>query len=258
MGAALQPFFHSHRLPAARRTLRLAGRRANFCPFGRLSDEYPALFEKWLVDVRDGILPDGSIPDVCPDMYHFSYGTAAWADAIAIVPQTLYEMYGNTELLEENFDALQNWVDYCIYTSDGFLRPAEGYGDWLNIDDDTDKRLISTAYFHYSVLILLNWMRILGCPGKEFYTAISEKIKAAFKERYLRGDLLANDSQTAYILSLKMQMFDDPKLNEKLAARLVEKIRERNNHLSCGFWGSAICALSLRNMGITNSPIRCF
>ena len=200
--------------------------------------------KKWLVDVRDGILPDGSIPDVCPDMYHFSYGTAAWADAIAIVPQTLYEMYGNTELLEENFDALQNWVDYCIYTSDGFLRPAEGYGDWLNIDDDTDKRLISTAYFHYSVLILLNWMRILGCPGKEFYTAISEKIKAAFKERYLRGDLLANDSQTAYILSLKMQMFDDPKLNEKLAARLVEKIRERNNHLSCGFLGvSYLCPI---------------
>ncbi len=57
-----------------------------------------AFFTKWLVDVDDA-QRDGAFTDVSPGT-GCGEGTPAWADAGVICPWTIYQVYGDTRLLE--------------------------------------------------------------------------------------------------------------------------------------------------------------
>jgi len=55
---------------------------------------------------------------------------------------------------------MQRWIDYCQGTTEGLLRPAHGYGDWLSIQADTPKEVLATAYFAYSTKLVLSLIHI--------------------------------------------------------------------------------------------------
>ncbi len=121
-----------------------------------------AFFTKWLVDVEDAQLPDGGFSDVAPRRVAMGGGTAAWGDAGVICPWTIYQVYGDTRVLAEHYDAMQKWIEYCKGTCKGLLRPAEGYGDWLSIKADTPKDVLATAYFARSTKLVAEIADVLG------------------------------------------------------------------------------------------------
>jgi alpha-L-rhamnosidase len=81
-----------------------------------------AFFTKWLVDVEDAQLPNGGFSDVSPRRVAMGGGTAAWGDAGVICPWTIYQVYGDTRVLAEHYDAMQKWIEHCQGTCDGLLR----------------------------------------------------------------------------------------------------------------------------------------
>ena len=77
----------------------------------------------------------------------------AWADAGVICPWTIYQVYGDTRILERHLPAMTRWVEWCRAHSTDLIRDKDrgnDYGDWLSIGADTPKDLIGTAYFAYS------------------------------------------------------------------------------------------------------------
>ena len=38
--------------------------------------------------------------------------SAGWGDAATIIPWTLYQLYGDRQILEDNFEMMRRWVDY--------------------------------------------------------------------------------------------------------------------------------------------------
>ena len=63
-----------------------------------------AFFTKWLVDVEDAQLPNGGFTDVVAATVAMGGGTAAWGDAGVICPWTIYQVYGDTRVLDEHYD----------------------------------------------------------------------------------------------------------------------------------------------------------
>ena len=62
---------------------------------------------------------------------------------------------------------------------------------------------------------------------------------AAFRKAYIREDgLLSQDTQTAYVLALKFNLFQDRAQSMEAFHQLVRLIKANNNHISTGFLGT--------------------
>lgn len=208
-----------------------------FAPTAAYTMESARFLTKWLGDLRDAQTEDGAFPDVAPHVPPLGKGVAGWGDAGVTVPWALYQAYGDARVLEENWASMIRWLDYLRANSRGLLRPAEGYGDWLNIEDETPKDVIGTAYFAHSADLVARTAQVLGKdPGP--YLRIFDDVRKAFRAAYTSaGGRVKGDTQTAYVLALSMNLLAE---DERVPAadRLVELIRDRDWHLATGFLGT--------------------
>ncbi|URN04956.1 glycoside hydrolase family 78 protein [Actinomadura madurae] len=193
---------------------------------------------KWMRDMRDAQTADGAFTDIAPTVGGLGGGSAGWGDAGVTVPWNLYRAYGDRQVLEQNYPAMQKWISYLESHSDGLLRPASGYGDWLNVDAETPKDVIGTAYFAHAAGLVAQVARVLGRPGDAArYEDLAKRVKEAFTAAYLKDGRLKGDTQTAYVLALSMDLLPAD-AREAAADRLVELIEARGWHLSTGFLGT--------------------
>lgn len=214
-----------------------------------------AFFTKWLIDVSDAQFEDGRFPDVAPRVIEFG-GTPGWGDAGVICPWTIYEVYGDTRILERHYDAMVRWIEWCKANSTGLIRDRDrgnDHGDWLSINANTPKEVIGTAYFAYSTDLLSRAAKVLGRDDDAAkYRQLFEDIKKAFIEKYVKSDgRVEGETQTSYLMALRFNLLPDD-LREKAAQHLVEDIREKGNHLSTGFLGVSYLLPVLTDMGYSD------
>ncbi|WP_285695821.1 family 78 glycoside hydrolase catalytic domain [Actinomadura sp. NBRC 104412] len=200
--------------------------------------ESARFLSKWMQDMRDTQGSNGAFPDVAPRIGGLGEGVAGWGDAGVTVPWNLYRAYGDRRVLEQNYPAMRKWIAYLENNSNGLLRPAAGYGDWLNINDETPKDVISTAYFAYVTDLVADIARVLGKKDEAAqYDDLAGRVREAFNKAYVTEGRIKGDTQTAYVLALSMNLL--PEAARKPAAdRLVQLIEARDWHLSTGFLGT--------------------
>jgi len=212
---------------------------------------------KWLRDLRDAQRPDGAFTDVAPYVPIVGAGVAGWGDAGVTVPWTVWRRYGDTRVIEENYEAMVRWLAYLEEHSTGYLRPAEGYGDWLNVGDETPKDVVATAYFAHSARLVSEMAAAVGREGDaRRYRELFESVREAFNEAYVSSDgRIRGDTQTAYVLALHMELLPEEK-RAAAARRLVEHIEARGWHLSTGFLGTPHLLPVLTEAGRTDVAYR--
>jgi alpha-L-rhamnosidase len=212
-----------------------------------------SFFTKWAQDVKDAQTAAGAIPPIIPNTGIMGEGDGgpAWADAAIICPWTTYLCYGDTHILDENYDVFVNYLEYLQKTSRDGIRcfPGcdnyAGFGDWLaldgsgKLDGGTPKEIIGTAFFAHSAYLLSRIAQVLGKnEDAQKYFAIFENARAAFQKRYVTPTgIVASGTQTAYLLALHFDLLP-PELRETAARELVRDIESRGWHLSTGFVGS--------------------
>ncbi len=209
-----------------------------------------AFFTKWMRDVADAQSPEGAFPDVAPRLVDLSDGAPAWGDAGVIVPWTLYQVYGDTRIVEEHYDAMARWLAYIGEANpDGLWvnRRNNDFGDWLALDGDavrdpgasaTPKDLLATAYYAHDARLLARMARAIGrVADATRYADLFARIRNAFIAAYVSDDgHVKGETQTGYVLALHMDLL--PKgLRAAAATRLVERIKEKDWRLSTGFVG---------------------
>ncbi|WP_186804781.1 glycoside hydrolase family 78 protein [Limihaloglobus sulfuriphilus] len=208
-----------------------------------LNTDVQAFFRKWLTSLFDAQFENGDIPMVAPEISAWVGGSGgpAWSDAAIICPWALYQVYADKSLLEKHYDAMARFMDYLDRSAPDNLAPKEFhcFGDWLDIDADTPKRLIYTAYTAGNARIMQNIAQILGKDQDAArYGEIYENFKQAFNRAYVSPDgIIKGDSQTCYVLALWFDLVDG-EMRGKAAGHLIERIKERNWHLSTGFVGT--------------------
>jgi alpha-L-rhamnosidase len=208
-------------------------------------------FSRWQRDLRDAQDASGSIPMVVPSVLGPD-GGPAWADAVLIVPWTLYRFYGDKRLLAENYDVFTRFAQYLQDTSRDNLRCFEGttafagFGDWLAQDgsdhggNGTPRELIGTA-FHAHAADLMS--QIAGVLGKSedaaLYAERFAAIRRAFNERFVTpAGLVSPGTQTACVLALHFGLLPEEARPGALA-QLAADIERHGTHLTTGFVGSS-------------------
>lgn len=223
-----------------------------FAPTACFNMDASGFLTKWLRDVDADQNDDGSVPFVVPNVLgEQAAGASGWADASVIVPWTIYQAYGDEQILDTQYESMKGWVDYmkdrAAMDSTTYLWDNNfTFGDWLSFNSTasdypgayTDKALISTAFFAHSTDLLSRSAEILGkAKDAEEYAALFENIKEAFQHEYMtRSGRVMSDTQTAYLLALQFDLLTD-EMEPQAADYLVSRI-DTQGHLTTGFLGT--------------------
>ena len=223
------------------------------------NSDVAAFFTKWLVDVTDSQELTGQFADVSP-FAGPSKGTPAWGDAGVICPWTIYQAYGDLQLLQRQYPAMVKWVEYCQSQSVKHIRSGNrgsDYGDWLSIGADTSKELIGTAYDAYSTALVAKAAAVLGkTTDAQNYEKLFESIKQAFAEKYISADgHVAGNTQCGYVMALKFNLLP-AELRAKAADYLEADIIAKGYHLSTGFVGVSYLLPELTKAGKVDTAYR--
>lgn len=215
------------------------------------------MYDVWCEQQKNG----GMVPMVVPDLF-LNATSAAWGDIAIIVPWNMYMMYGNKQVLKEQYPGMRAWVEYILRLDEesGATRlwnVSSHFGDWLSLDaangeatGGTDVHYIASAYYYYCTRLTAKAAAVLGhSEDLQKYEKLEKEIKDAFLAEYFTpSGRLAIDTQTAYVLSLYMELYRAED-EEKLTAGLVEKLKQSNNHLTTGFVGTPYLCLVLSQRG---------
>jgi alpha-L-rhamnosidase len=243
---------------------------------------------KWLRSVRDDQLPDGRVVNSSPDanrlktradpMAEAITGSAGWGDAIVHVPWVLYETYGDTAALAENWPAMRRWVDWALTTARTARHPSRversaeplpheeylwdgsfHWGEWTEprqraadgslIDPvlsdpvawyTADKGEVGTAYLYRSTRTLAAVARVLGHTGDAArYHATAEQVRHAWQSEFLDDEGRTEaGTQASYVRALAFGLVPED-VRDKAARHLVDLVDAAGGHLTTGFLSTA-------------------
>ena len=223
-----------------------------FAPTSTFNMDADSFLAKFTTDLADAQTSEGAFTDVAPAVINGS-GTAGWGDAGVIIPYTLWQRYGDLQVVRDRYTSMQKWIDYLKAHSSGLIRPAQGYGDWLNVGDDTPLDLIGTAYFAHSVDLVAQMADAIGDTGAAAtYRTLWGQIRDAFDARFVTSDAtVGGGSQTAYVLALSGNLLPDAQVTPA-ANKLVANIAAHGGHLTTGFLGTGELLPTLTRTGHTD------
>lgn len=232
-------------------------------------------FDKWLADLRAEQGENGAIYGTCPEvdgMHRNPHSriSAGWGDVATVAPWTLYELYGDKKILEDNFEMMRRWVEYMHSAGSEEYLWLGGfhYGDWLAMDAGgdtyegaTSKDLIASAYFAYSTKFLIKAGEVLGKDMSE-YKELYNNILSAFRSRFMkdglpiektppegsRNTVRSGMTQTAISIILKFELCKEEE-RQGLADKLEELIHAFGDKMSTGFLGTPYILHALSENG---------
>jgi len=210
------------------------------------------VYEKWLDDHRDEQQPNGVLPAIIPTSgwgYHWANGPD-WTSTIAIIPWNIYLFYGDSRILEQNYDNIKRYVDYIDENYPSGMTDW-GLGDWVPVKSVTPKEFTSSAYYFVDATILSKAAKLLGkTEDAKKYAALAEKIKTAVNEKYLDRETGTYGSglQTELSVALHWGLVPD-ELIPKVAENLAKRVEADNKHIDVGLLGTKTILNALSENG---------
>ncbi|MFZ5429915.1 MAG: glycoside hydrolase family 78 protein [Bacteroidota bacterium] len=228
-----------------------------FAPTANFNMHLDRYWTKWMFDIFDGQHESGWVHDVSPAIVVGGPSKPGWGDAAVIVPWITYRYFGNTRIVEENYEGMKKWVDYMHSKSDNLIYiwnegngQWHGYGDWIAVEP-TPSAPIGTAYFSYTAKLLSEMAEITGrSTDAAYYRDLSEKIAKAYQEKYWDKETLSypGGTQTANLLPLAFGI-TPPELEGQVVKNLVENVKEKDVHPTTGFLGTGYILPMLSKYG---------
>ena len=240
---------------------------------GSYNFDIAAFSQKFIQDIVDAQNRQGAFSNVSPNTMPSSAGESdepppwsdrvgapGWGDAGVIVPWTTWVQYGDKAVIEENWDAMQRWMEFIQSRNPDFLRKngvGPNFADWLAPDEHTNKDLLATAYW---ALIANMMSQMAHAAGKDAdakrYDDVVQNIRAAFQKAYIKDDgEVGTGTQTSYVVALYTKMAPAA-LEPLLVDKLVKDIEARNWHLSTGFLGTPFLLFTLADHGRSDVAYR--
>ena len=215
-------------------------------------------YRKWMQDVRDTQFPSGAIPVLAP-IGRWGCGEdmqAAWVDAMVVVPYRVWKAYGDLTIVEENWDAMTRFMEWCDTTGRAAKKGNWLLCDWLSyekltIDQRTSWQKGTCTEDHLSYQHFLNYCYMVSdarmmsemaqALGKD--GAIYADIEKRFTEKLLAGWFKADGSlvdlfegmQTPRLMALKIGIGDTKRHLEELKTI----IHNNGDRLATGFVGTS-------------------
>ena len=232
-------------------------------------------FHKWMRDMRDTQSETGAFPGVAP---WGQYGSGprnmmrlGWADAGIIVPWTIWKQFDDTQIVDENWEAMEKFINHINETKyDHQTLVAEnGYyqwADWLSYEalESCSGRgmgentalpetkiywsYLSASYWALDASMMADMAKATG-RDEARYRAMALEAKQYIKDKFLKDngefklDIL-NTMQTPALFALKNGLVEGD-AKESMKARLRANFAEHDGCLQTGFLGTSILMQTL-------------
>jgi len=226
----------------------------------------------WLRDLAlEQAAADGVVPFVVPNVLQLSgrvTPAAAWSDAAAIVPWTLYERYGDVGVLREAYPSMRSWAEVLLEISGGTGLWEGGFqfGDWLDpaappdrpAEATTSPDVVAGAYLALSTRIVADAAALLGHTEDEAtYRAAADHARESWCREYVTpAGRMMSDGQTAYAMAIAFDLVTDPAMRQRLGDRLADLVREDGYRIGTGFVGTPIVCDALTVTGHLDAATR--
>lgn len=236
-----------------------------------------SFFKKWMRDMRDSQHPLGGYPGVAPwAQYGNEFMRLGWGDAGIIVPWTVWKQFGDTGIIEENWESMNlfmnriyetkydhetlrgenynyQWADWLSYeplescsgrafSSDGPLPEAVDYWNYL-----------CSSYWALDAAMMCDMAKATGRDAEK-YRQMADEAKLYIKERFLNEDgtfrtEILNTMQTPALFALKTGVVEG-EAKENMIKRLRKNFADHENCLQTGFLGTSILMATLTENGM--------
>ncbi len=185
---------------------------------------------------------------------------ALWGDAAVMVPNALFDKFGDVEVLEQQYPSMCAWVDLVASSLDGdcVWRQGMQLGDWLDptappdrpADARTQNKLVATAFAFMSARRLASMAQVLGREiDAATYADLAAHIRRGFRDEYITANgRMASDAQTAFAIAI---MFDllQPEQIAGAARRFTELVLLDGFRIGTGFAGTPLMCHALTKIG---------
>ena len=234
-------------------------------------------FHKWMRDMRDSQSPVGGFPGVAPfGQYGNEMMRLGWADAGVIVPWTVWKQFGDKQIIEENWEAMEFYMNHVNDTKYDHvaLREENGnfqYADWLSYEalESTSGQCwgpngvrpeavhywsyLSASYWALDATYMADMAKATGRDANK-YQQMAETAKAYIREQFMNTDGtfkldVLNTMQTPALFALKNGLVEGQAKTD-MAARLRKNFEEHENCLQTGFLGTSILMATLTENGM--------
>ena len=234
-------------------------------------------FHKWMRDMRDSQSPVGGFPGVAPfGQYGNEMMRLGWADAGVIVPWTVWKQFGDKQIIEENWEAMEFYMNHVNDTKYDHvaLREENGnfqYADWLSYEalESTSGQCwgpngvrpeavhywsyLSASYWALDATYMADMAKATGRNAAK-YQQMTADAKAYIKEKFLNADGtfkldVLNTMQTPALFALKNNLVEGD-AKAAMIARLRKNFQEHDNCLQTGFLGTSILMGTLTENGM--------
>ncbi len=203
-------------------------------------------FRVWLENIRYAQIETGQIPGIVPtDTWGYAWGSGpAWDSAIVNLPYYAYKFDGRTDLFSENADMIRKYLEYIAGKRDERGLIACGLGDWCQPGSD-NIRISSPLCFTDSAQIYeaaeksaLLFDVVGRLDDKVYALKLRDELKTAIRENLVDFDTMtvSGACQTSQALALSIGIFNNDEY-DKAYGRLIDFIREKDEHLDCGLLG---------------------
>lgn len=267
-----------------------------------LNEDCTVFFSRWLANMEADQDRYGIIPMVVPQvgnypstgrMMQMMYGgkgsgtSSGWGDAAVIVPYSMYQVTGNTEILRQQYYCMRRWVEYVIRQA-AMGRPKQStkpdeiekflwdtgfhYGEWLipsqnrgglNMKNMKENMQMSACYtapiFGWnSVQTFANIANILAQASEDNalyetdrkkYQDIADHMKHAIQQGVIRQDgSMPSELMGAYVLPIYFDLVPEQH-RDTFAQNLVDSLEKNRMCMDTGFLATPYLLDSLCKIG---------
>ena len=253
-----------------------------FAETGTFFANTKAFFHKWMRDMRDTQSPAGAFPGVAPMAQYGSMSgdmmRVGWADAGVIVPWTIWKQFGDKQIIDENWTAMEKFIDHVNethYDHNALKSENSNYqwADWLSYEPlescsgrgFTQNGPKPEAVEYWNYLCASYWaidagmMRDMAAyTGRDVqkYETMVANAKEYLKERFLTNEgkfktEILNTMQTPALFALKNKLVEG-EAKKSMTARLRQNFADHGNCLQTGFLGTSILMSTLTENGMVD------
>ena len=238
--------------------------------------------KKWLKDVILEQREDGRIRNIVPDggLPPFMDGAAGWADAIVKVPWVLYQFYGDKDILEVAYPAMQKHVVFMMKRAQkrkpwnagkgkhwsNLIDTGFHWGEWLEPGSSLPAGAlkgftvpdveVASAYFAWSAGKLSEIAKILSKSGDaKRYREISNRVKAAYRKEFLPEGKVISKRQCRYVRPVALELAAEED-NAAIVRELNDAVIANGYRIGTGFLSTPHICNVLSDYGYVETAYR--
>lgn len=250
-----------------------------FAETGSFFANTSSFFHKWMRDLIDSQGETGGFPGVAPlSQYGNDMTRLGWSDAGVIVPWTIWKQFGDKEIVELSWDAMEKYMSHMNetrYDHNTLIGENGNYqwADWLSYEplescggsafDLNGPLPEAIEYWNYLSasywLLDASMMRDMAIgTGRDasIYESMILNAKNYIRDKFFtlggkfKTDIL-NTMQTPALFALKNGIFEG-KIKDDIIFRLRENFEKHGNCLQTGFLGTSILMPTLTENGMSD------